>query len=231
METTTAELPVGRTERGDVATPEPVPPAEPVQHDPVAESAPDDGVRIRPITVDEFYRMSEAGIFDPDERIELLDGQLIVMPTDGPPHGANASRLLEAMILRFAGRAIVRAGNALPLNAITELLPDVGLVHFREDWYSSAKPGPRDVLLLIEVSDSSLRYDRGRKLRAYAKAGIPEYWVVDLVHGRVEVYADPRDDAYAFTQVLDRDESIAPRAFPDDVIAVSSILLASERPA
>ncbi|HEY0394952.1 MAG TPA: Uma2 family endonuclease [Candidatus Elarobacter sp.] len=184
----------------------------------------DDEVRIRPITVDEFYRMHEAGIFDPEERLELLDGRLIVMPPEGPPHGSISSRLNEVLVQRFAGRATVRAGNALRLGPLSELLPDFALVRRRDDWYADAIPAPADVLLVIEVSQTSLRYYRGPKLRAYAATGVPELWVIDLVHRRVEVYADLDAGTYSSARVLGPDDAIAPRAFSEHAIPVATFL-------
>jgi Uma2 family endonuclease len=97
-------------------------------------------------------------------------------------------------------------------------------VRSREDWYGANHPTPSDVLVLIEVSHATLRFDRGRKLRAYAAAGISEVWIVDLVHRRIEIHADPHDGAYAFSRIARTGESIASRAFPDDAIPVSSFL-------
>jgi Uma2 family endonuclease len=179
---------------------------------------------IRPITVDEYHRMLEVGILYEREPVELLDGQLIAMPPEGPGHGSSVTGLNETLVLRFAGRAYVRPGNALRLSDISEPQPDFALVRPREGRYRGALPVPKDVLLLVEISDSTLRYDRGRKLLAYARAGIPEYWIVDLVHGHVDVFTEPNNEGYAGHRVAKRDEKIAPRAFPQDLIAVSSFL-------
>ncbi|HTD33809.1 MAG TPA: Uma2 family endonuclease [Candidatus Elarobacter sp.] len=188
---------------------------------PAADEAP---YAIRPITVDEYHRMLEAGILYEREPVELLDGQLIAMPPEGPGHGSSVTGLNETLVLRFAGRAYVRPGNALRLSDVSEPQPDFAVVRLREDGYRDALPVPDDVLLLVEISDSTLRYDRGRKLRAYARAGIPEYWIVDLVHGHVDVFTEPNDEGYAGHRIARRDETLAPRAFPEDAIAVSSFL-------
>jgi Uma2 family endonuclease len=221
MQTATAAIQIHAAERAGVPTPEPEPAAAPAPVVPLPE---DEGVRIRPITVDEYYRMDDAGIFDPDERVELLDGQLIAVPPEGPPHSSASMRLNEGLVRCFAGRAMVRAGNAMRLGPISAPQPDFAVVRSRDDWYGTALPTPSDVLILIEVSHATLRFDRGRKLRAYAAAGIPEVWIVDLVHRRVEVYADPHDGAYAPARVVASGDSITPRAFPDDAIPVASFL-------
>ena len=181
-------------------------------------------VRIRPITVAEYHRMLEVGILYDREPVELLDGQLIAMPPEGPPHVSAVMALNELFVQRFAGRAMLRPGNPVTLDDTSEPQPDFTLVHRHDDWYKSGHPGPADVFLVVEVSMSSLAYDRGRKLRAYARNGIPELWIVDLVHGRVEVHAEPHDLGFGSSIIVGRDGTIAPRAFPHDAIAVADFL-------
>jgi Uma2 family endonuclease len=179
---------------------------------------------IRPITVDEYHRMLEVGILYEKEPVELLDGQLIAMPPQGPAHASTFSTVVALFVRTFGDRALVRPGNPVELSRISEPEPDVALVRQREDLYSAAHPKPEDVLLLVEVSNTSLAYDRRQKLSAYARAGITEYWVVDLVHRRVEMFAEPRGDRYATHRVARPGHSIAPRAFPNDAIMVASFL-------
>ena len=145
-------------------------------------------IRIRPITVAEYHRMLEVGILYDREPVELLDGQLIAMPPEGPPHVGAVMALTESFVQRFAGRAMLRPGNPVTLDDTSEPQPDIVLVHRRDDWYKSEHPGPADVFLVVEVSKTSLAYDRGRKLRAYARNGIPELWIVDLVERCALVY-------------------------------------------
>jgi hypothetical protein len=219
METATAELTVRRTERGDVPPPDPD-----LELSSAVSAADDDGVRIRPITVDEYHRMLEVGILYEGERVELLDGQLISVPQESPVHAGIATRLTALFLRHFDGRAMVRPGNPVTLPPLSEPQPDVALVRPRASEYLDIHPGAGDVLLAVEISRTTLRYDRGRKLRVYADAGIAEVWIVDLVHGRVEVFTDPAGGAYASARVAKNDESIAPRAFPDDPIPVASLL-------
>jgi Uma2 family endonuclease len=188
---------------------------------PAADDAP---YAIRPITVDEYHRMLEAEILYEREPVELLDGQLIAMPREGPRHGASVAGLNEELVLRFAERARVRPGSTLRLSDLSEPQPDLALVRPRQDRYTTALPRPDDVLLLVEVTDSTLAYDRGKKLQAYARAGIREVWIVDLVHRRVEAFAEPREDRYESRRVAKPGESIAPCAFPEDALPVSSFL-------
>jgi len=182
-------------------------------------------IHIRPITVAQYHRMLEAGIIAAHEPVELLDGQLIAMPPEGPPHASAVAALTEVLVQRFAGRAMVRPGNPMKLDRTSEPQPDLTLVHRRGDWYKSGHPGPKDVFLVVEVSNSSLAYDRGRKLRAYARNGVPELWIVNVVDGQVEVHAEPHELGYASSAIVNRDGALAPRAFPDDAISVAAFLL------
>jgi Uma2 family endonuclease len=180
--------------------------------------------RIRPITVAEFHRMLKLGILSERERVELLDGQLIAMPPEGPVHADVVAMLNAELVQRFAGRALVRPGNPIQLNPTSEPHPDITLVRRRDARYLEAHPRPEDVLLVIEVSSTSLAYDRHDKLRMYARAGITEVWIVDLVHRRVETYAEPHPLGYAATRVVKRNQSVAPRAFPEDAVPAASFL-------
>ena len=181
-------------------------------------------IRIRPITVAQYHRMLKFGIVAAHEPVELLDGQLIAMPPESPLHGCAVMALNEILVQRFAGRATVRPGSPVALDRTSEPQPDLTLIHRRDDGYKSCHPRPRDIFLVVEASLTSLAYDRGRKLHAYARNGVPELWIVDLVHRRVEVHAEPHDLGYGSSVVVERDGTIAPRAFPDDAIAVASFL-------
>ncbi len=184
----------------------------------------DTALRIRPITVDEYHRMLEAGILYEREPVELLDGLLIEMPPEGPIHADVVAMLNVELVQRFAGRAVVRPGNPIGLSSTSEPQPDFTLAHRRPGRYSAAHPRPEDVFLVVEVSRTSLSYDRGAKLRAYARGGIAEVWIVDLIDGHVETYAEPHELGYAANTVVGRDGSVAPRAFPVDAIPVASFL-------
>ncbi len=180
--------------------------------------------RIRPITVREYHRMGEHRIIAPHEHVELLDGELIAMPPIGEDH-AYAVRQLNAAFHRvFTGRAVIDVQNPVRLDEISEPEPDAVLLVARPDKYRKRKPQPVDVALIVEVSDSTLAYDRGRKLRAYARTGISEVWIVNIPANCVERYADLRDGRYGPAEIVTRGETIAPRAFPGDRIAVDEFL-------
>lgn len=126
-------------------------------------------LQIRPITADEYHAMDRAGVFTPDERVELVDGLLIEVPPMGPDHAYSVRRLIELFTGRFRRRAIVDVQLPLALSRISEPQPDLMLLRYREDFYAGRLPECADVLLVAEVTMTSLAFDSGRKLRAYAR--------------------------------------------------------------
>ncbi len=176
------------------------------------------------LTVADYYRMGEAGIFAPGARVELLDGQIVEMLPIGPFHSGVGTQL-QALFAKTGGeRWVVRSQYPIRLNDGSEPQPDLALVKTREDFYRRRHPEPPDVFLLIEVADSSVLYERQDKLPIYARAGIVEYWLVNLLEKVVEVYREPSalgvyDSVFRF-KAGDR---IAPAAFPDAEIAVADL--------
>ena len=149
------------------------------------------------LTVHDYHRMADAGIFGEDDRIELVAGDLIDMAPIGPGHAAVVNRLTEAFVLACAGRAIVPVQNPVRLDGSSEPQPDVAILRRRPDFYAAGgHPGPADILLLVEAADSSLRFDKTVKLPLYARAGIAEYWIVDLQRRVVDAYRGPAGDVY-----------------------------------
>jgi len=178
----------------------------------------------RRFTVDEYYRMAETGILAPDDRVELLDGEIVEMSPIGPRHAATVTRL-EHLFHRLVGdHAIVRGQNPVRLDGYSEPEPDIALLMPRPDFYAADHPTPRDVLLIVEVADTSLRYDRHTKLPGYARAGIPEVWLVDLTADRVERYREPSGDTYADQQILGPEATLTPLLLPDVKIRIGEIL-------
>lgn len=147
-------------------------------------------------SVAEYYRMAETGILKPDERVELIDGEIIDMPPISIGH-AYVVRRLTAIFMRKAGtKPIVSTQNPIHLNPYSEPQLDIALLRYRDDCYRHAHPGPEDILLLVEVADSSLRFDQEIKLPLYARHGIPEVWIVDLARQRLEAYRRPLEGRY-----------------------------------
>lgn len=179
---------------------------------------------IRRISVDDYHRMAEAGVFRDNERVELLDGLLISMAPISWRHG-YATRTLNSLFgLRYGDRAVIDSQGALSLRVDSEPQPDVMVLRGPFTRYEERKPIASDVLLLVEVSETSRTYDAGPKLRSYAEAGVAEVWIVDLVEECVLVFREPGDEGYAVRVVHRRGERVAAVAFPADEIAVSDFL-------
>jgi Uma2 family endonuclease len=173
----------------------------------------------------EYYAMAEAGILKPEDRVELIEGEIYRMGPIGNRHAGCVNRLLRRFaVLMAADRAVLSPQNPVNLTDISEPQPDITVLRPRQDFYGDAHPTPEDVLLLIEVADSSIGFDRGTKLPLYARCGIPEAWLIDLVKKTLEVHRDPGRDGYRQVQRLRDGDRIAPLAFPDFEITVESIL-------
>ena len=183
----------------------------------------------RPFNVDEYYAMVEAGILAEDDRVELLDGEIVAMAPIGINHASCVDRLTHLLVSRFGERAIVRVQNPVRLGKHTELQPDLMLLKWRGDAYAMNHPGPEDVLLLIEVSDTSVDLDRTVKLPLYARSGIREVWIVNLPAQSVEVYSEPAGSEYGRSTVVGMDGDLAPGAFGDVSLAASQVFSKLER--
>ena len=175
-------------------------------------------------TVTEYYALAEAGILHEDDRVELIEGEIRHMPPIGSPHAAGVNRLAFTFIGKLTGRATVSVQAPVRLSEFSEPQPDLLLLRFREDFYASRHPQPDDVLLLVEVADSSLGFDRGTKAGLYARHGIPEVWIEALGRDFLEVYRDPSPQGYRDVRTFRRGDRISPLAFPDLVLEVSAIL-------
>ena len=169
-------------------------------------------------TVKDYHRMAEADIFEPDDRVELIDGEVVEMSPIGTRHAACVSRLSHLLMPQSAGRLIVRVQLPIQVGEMSEPQPDVALLRPRADFYEDHHPMPPDVHLVVEVADSSLRHDLLRKAPLYIAGGVPEVWVVDLVAEVVHVTRG------GTTSQLRAGESLAPLAFPDLVLEVTAIL-------
>jgi Uma2 family endonuclease len=180
----------------------------------------------RLFTVDEYYQMAQAGILSEDDRVELLEGEIVQMTPIGSRHADCVDRLTQRFVERLARRAIVRVQNPIRLGARSEPQPDLALLKPHRS-YAEAHPGPQDVILVVEVADTSAETDRAIKLPLYARAGIPEAWLVDLPGNGLEVYRLPTHLGYQEVQRLGHGESLAPIVFPDLVLRVDDILAAS----
>ncbi len=180
-------------------------------------------LRRRRFTVDDYYRMAEAGVLREDDRVELIEGEIVEMSPIGIRHAGCVNRLTRIFFEAVGDRASIAVQNPVRVSDISEPQPDLIIATRRDDDYSSAHPRPEDVLLLIEAGDASLPVDRNVKAPLYAVAGIIEYWIVDFQHGMLEVFRDPAASGYQVVQRLSRGETVRPIAFPDVTIAVEDI--------
>ena len=175
-------------------------------------------------TVDEYYRMAEKGILAPDARVQLIDGVIFDMPPIGPEHAASVAEVNRIFLTGLGETIIVRGQSPLRLDTGSEPEPDLAVVRYRPDKYRRAHPAPADVLLVIEVSESTLTFDQQTKGLRYAQAGILDYWIANLTDKQIEVHRDPTPDGYKTVQVLKPGDVIRPLAFPEFEVAVSDIL-------
>ncbi|MBV9280113.1 MAG: Uma2 family endonuclease [Chloroflexi bacterium] len=178
----------------------------------------------RRFTADEYHQMAEAGILLEDDRVELIEGEIVEMSPIGRHHASAVNRLTNLFVPTFADVAIVSVQNPIRLSDDTEPQPDLTLLRPRSDFYDAGHPGPEDILLVVEVADTSVAYDRGLKIPLYWRSGIAESWLIDLTRGTVTVYGDVGPSGYGTSREVRRGEQLAPLAFPDRVLAIADML-------
>ncbi len=176
------------------------------------------------ITVDEYERMGEAGIFHPDDRLELLEGAIYEMSPIGSPHAACVKYLSALLNQLYNGKMIVSTQDPIRLNDFSEPQPDIALLKWRDDFYRQAHPTPADVLLVVEVADSTVESDRSFKMPLYAKAGVPEMWLVNLPDEKIEVYAEPDNGIYQVVTNFKRGEQVQAQSIADLRVIVADLL-------
>jgi Uma2 family endonuclease len=176
----------------------------------------------RLLTVDEYHRMGEAGILTDDDRVELIEGELVAMAPIGSEHAATSNSLTHLLVQAIGNRGIVSVGNPVRLSRHSEPQPDFAVLRHRAN-YRTSLPRPEDTVLVVEVAKTSLEFDRKVKLALYARAGIPEVWIVDLTAEEVEVYRSPSGDGYASVTRAGRSETLTIEALPRVRIPVAKI--------
>jgi len=168
--------------------------------------------------------MGETGILERDDHLELVEGEIIRMSPIGSRHAACVRRLTALFAQRLGARACVSVQNPVVLGRHSELQPDVAILRPRADAYAEHHPGPADILLIVEVIDSSGNYDRGTKLPLYARARLPEVWLVDLPQATIDIYRAPSLRGYRDHRNALRGERLSPLAFPRVAFRVAGIL-------
>lgn len=182
-------------------------------------------LRRRRFTIDEYHRMGEVGILHEDDRVELIEGEIVEMAPIGSRHAAIAARIRKFFTIRLDDRAVLWSQEPVLLKALgSEPQPDVLILAPRADFYASALPEPQDVLLLIEVADSALAYDRRTKIPLYARAALTDVWLVDVDAGRISLYRTPGHRSYRDVLVPAPGESFTPLAFPDITVTLADLL-------
>lgn len=183
-------------------------------------------VRRHLFTLEEYDRLCEAGVFDEDARIELIRGEIVDMPPPGPEHETSV-RYLHFLFYEQVGRRAVISpqGNTIRLpNSNSRPEPDIAILRWRDDFYRDKQPDAENVLLLVEVAKSTIKYDLGEKLLLYAEAGIPEYWVVNINRGVIEVYTEPAQGKYQSVKVARRGETLQLPGGLEGSIAAEDVL-------
>jgi Uma2 family endonuclease len=176
------------------------------------------------LNISQYHQMSEAGIFSENDKVELINGEIIEMSPIGRRHTACVNRLNSVFSQLLGKKVIVAVQNPIILNNLSEPEPDIALLQPRADFYESGHPQPQDIFLLIEVADSSLEYDRDVKIPLYASSGITEVWLVDIYEQVIFVYRFPSENCYSYIKNLSRGEKMSIQAFPEINLAVDDIL-------
>jgi Uma2 family endonuclease len=175
-------------------------------------------------TVDEYYRMAEAGILTEENRTELISGEILEMSAMGARHRAAVNRASHFLIPLFGEKAQVSIQLPVRLDEFNEPQPDICFLSPRRDFYESTHPGPSDVFMILEISDTSLHYDRDVKLEVYAGARIREVWIEDLVSQSLMIFRDPSTKMYKTSLTFCRGDVVSLLAFPEIAVQVSELL-------
>jgi len=175
-------------------------------------------------TVKEYHQMAEAGIFHPEERVELIAGQIIRMSAKGTAHTAAVRRTAKVLRNLLFNQAEVYTQDPIQLNDFSEPEPDVAVVRLDPLDYADHHPTPSEVYLIIEVADSSFKYDRETKAKVYAKSGIADYWVLDVIDRKLHVFREPTQEGYQTEVIFSEKASVSPLQFPDVAITLQDML-------
>ncbi|RAM49401.1 MAG: Uma2 family endonuclease [Hapalosiphonaceae cyanobacterium JJU2] len=175
-------------------------------------------------TVQEYHRMAETGILGEDERVELLEGKIIWMSAKGTAHCSAVGRTYKLLEKLLGNQAWISIQDPIALNQRSEPEPDIAVVKIDSLDYADHHPTPSEVYLIIEVADTSLKFDCETKSKAYAQAGITDYWVLDVLNRQLYVFREPNEDDYQSQVILAEDGTISPKQFPNVQIRILEML-------
>jgi Uma2 family endonuclease len=175
-------------------------------------------------TVADYHKMGEVGLLTEDARVELIEGEIVEMAPIGSPHGGKVKRLNNLLVSLLAKKVIVSTQDPIILGDHSEPQPDIALLKWRDDYYGKAHPRPQDVLLVIEVSDTTVRYDRDVKIPLYARHAIAEAWLLNLPNQCLEVYRNPQAGKYQQITTY-TDGRIAPLVLPEAILDVAELVV------
>ena len=181
-------------------------------------------VQRKRFTVDDYYKMAEAGILTDEDRVELIEGEIIEMSPIGTRHAMAVTRALMIFARGLGDKVVVAVQNPAHMDRYNEPQPDVVLIRPREDFYGKGHPNPEDIVLMIEVADTSLRKDRLLKLPVYARNGVREVWIIDVKDDVIYIHRQPTAAAYLSFETKGRGEVVSPEAFPDFAVTVDDLL-------
>lgn len=176
------------------------------------------------ISVDDYYRMGEVGILRKDNRLELIKGDIIDMAPIGSAHAGTVKRLAKLLMDAVGNSSIVSVQDPVRLDAYSEPQPDIALLRLREDYYREAHPRSGDLLLIVEVTETSLSYDQGIKVPLYAQHGIPEVWVFDVGSNHLHICRQPEQDSYQVVETLSQAKIICPMQLPKVAVNLAGLL-------
>lgn len=181
-------------------------------------------IQKRLLSREEYHLMGQAGIMKEDDRVELLNGEIIQMSPIGSNHAGHVKRLHAILGDKLRNQVVIGVQDPIQLDQFNEPQPDIAVLKLREDFYTQTHPGPAEIFFLIEVADSSFDYDRDIKLPIYAKAGIQEVWILDLINQQIEVYQQPKNNGYSLRLTLVSGDELRYEAL-DLTIEVDQVLV------
>lgn len=177
----------------------------------------------RLFSVAEYHKLAETGILREEDRVELINGEIIEISPIGPKHAGNMGRLAQFLTLLFRENAIIRVQSPVQLGTYSEPEPDLAILKPREDFYTTSHPRPNEIMLLVEFADTSLSYDQKIKLPLYASHNIPETWLIDLLENRIMVFEHPKGEQYLNINTFQKGEAVQSTVLPE-IVPVEKIL-------